>query len=246
MTSARWGHSATLLTNGKVLIAGGTNQSDAQDSAELFDSDTNTFTPVSTMNSPRMHHTATALLDGRVLLAGGWSSYLPITPLASAELFDPETNTFTAVGNMNIPRWDHRAYRLPDGRVLISGGDRFLFSTSLVELFDPVSGSFAMAGNLIQGRKLHTTTLLKSGNVLVVGGIYDFSGSNAPEYTVLATSELYSPDSKTSVEELPLKTPRVAHTATLLDDGRVVVIGGTDSADSNGALATAEIINTSP
>jgi len=242
MTTARWSHTATLLAGGKVLLAGGANNSDAQDSAEMFDPATNTFTPVANMTTARMHQTATLLANGKVLLAGGWSSYSPITTLNTAELFDPTTNSFVPIGSMGTPHWFHRSILLPDGRVLIIGGNVHLFSTSLIEVFDPISESFKAAGNLTQARNSHTATLLPNGHVLVTGGSDRFSGPDAPESTVLASSELYSPGSSNAELTATLTSPRVGHTATLLNDGRVLVVGGEDS---YGTLATSELLGMS-
>ena len=241
MTSVRWSHTATLLANGKVLLAGGANNSDSQDSAEVFDPVSNMFSPVSSMTTPRMHHTATLLANGNVLLAGGWSSYAPITTLNSAELFDPATNSFGSVGNMSIAHWFHRSVLLPDGRVLVVAGNKGLFSKAVIEAFDPVSGSFAIVGSLTQARHSHTATLLPNGKVLVTGGSYSFSGPDAPESIVLASSELYLPGSSGTEAAPTLISPRVGHTATLLNDGRVLVVGGSGSGGNS--LASAEILD---
>jgi Galactose oxidase, central domain/Kelch motif len=229
MTSVRWSHTATLLANGKVLLAGGADNSNAQDSAEVFDSVSNTFAPVSNMTTPRIHHTGTLLANGKVLLAGGWSGFGSSTALNSAELFDPATNSFASVGNMSVAHWFHGSVLLPDGRVLVVSGNKGMFSTAVMEAFDPVSESFAIVGNLTQARHSHTVTLLPKGGVLVTGGIYKFSGPDAPESTVLASSELYSPGSSSTEAAATLTRPRAGHTATLLNDGRVLVVGGSDS-----------------
>jgi Galactose oxidase, central domain len=239
MNNARWSHTATVLPNGKVLIAGGADNMDSQKSAELFDPANGAFTAIENMTSARMHHTATLLLSGKVLLAGGWSSYSPITTVASAELFDPETNMFTPVGPMNIPRNRHKSTLLPDGKVLISAGSEHQFSVSSLEVFDPASESFVGAGNLGAMRTSHTVTLLPDGKVLIVGGTYIYSGPDAPVSTVLDSFELYTPASQGSTLAGVLQTPRVGHTATLLNNGRVLVTGGTDS--SGNALASAEL-----
>jgi len=239
MNDARWSHTATMLADGKVLIAGGANNFDSQNSAELFDPANGGFTAIENMISARMHHTATLLSSGKVLLVGGWSSYSPITSLASAELFDPSSNAFTSVGSMRIPRNRHKSTLLPDGKVLISGGSELQFSVSSLETFDPASEMFVGAGNLSAMRTSHTVTLLPNGKVLIVGGVYVYSGLDAPEYTVLVSSELYTPASKGSMLAGALQSPRVGHTATLLNDGRVLIVGGTD-ANSN-TLASAEI-----
>ena len=118
---------------------------------------------------------------------------------------------------MSIAHWFHRSVLLPNGRVLVVGGNKGIFSTSLIEVFDPVSESFAIAGNLTQARHSHTATLLPNGKVLVTGGGYSFSGLDTPESTVLASSELYSPGSSYVDPAATLSSPRVVHTATLLN-----------------------------
>jgi hypothetical protein len=126
MATARDGHTATLLPDGRVLIAGG-NDDNYQPlaSAELYDPQTGKFSPTGSMASAREGPTATLLLDGRVLIAGGWDINNDIAnlALASAELYDPKTGKFSLTGSMITGRWLHTATLLPDGRVLIAGGD---------------------------------------------------------------------------------------------------------------------------
>jgi WD40 repeat protein len=239
MTSARWAFTATLLQNGKVLIAGGYDNTNAQANAELFDPATNSFTRIQNMTSARMHHTATLLASGKVLLTGGWSSESPITVLATAELFDPFTNTFTATGSMSAVRAMHSASLLANDKVLILGGASPMFSVASAELYGPASGTFTDAGLLNGKRHLHTATLLPSGSLLVAGGIHEFSGPDAPEFEHLSSAELFDPASGNSIFTGSLETGRVGHTATLLNDGRVLVIGGNDG--NGNALATAEL-----
>jgi len=114
-------HSATLLRNGKVLVASGfewpTNRH--LPDAELYDPATGTFTATGSLNAARAYHSATLLLDGRVLVAGGWADAI----LDSAEIYDPTKGTFTTVGSMAASRSWHSATLLPDGKVLVAGGD---------------------------------------------------------------------------------------------------------------------------
>jgi hypothetical protein len=114
------GHTATLLQNGKVLLAGGANEDFGTFSiAELYDPSTDTFTATANMTTPRAGHTATLLPDGTVLLAGGQLT----VGITSAEIYNPATGTFSATGNMTTPRFWHAATLLPDGTVLMTGGD---------------------------------------------------------------------------------------------------------------------------
>jgi hypothetical protein len=150
MSTPRYLHTATLLPNGKVLLAGGNRDPLISDgflaSAELYDPATETFTPVGDMSTPRFEHTATLLQDGMVLVAGGQTgaptgSFGLYT--AGADLYDPAVGVFTPVGNMGVPRYGHTAVQLGDGKVLVVGGS---FTTSsgtsvyyeTAELYDPI------------------------------------------------------------------------------------------------------------
>ena len=140
---------------------------------------------------------------------------------------------------MNIPRNRHKSTLLPDGKVLILGGSEQQLSVSSIEVFDPSSETFAEAGSLSAMRTSLTGTLLPNGELLIVGGIYVFSGPDAPESTALDSSELYAPALQSSMFTGALQSSRVGHTATLLNNGAVVVVGGADS--SGTTLTSAEL-----
>jgi N-acetylneuraminic acid mutarotase len=120
MTTARRDHTATLLPNGKVLVAGGLSGNQFLSSAELYDSATGTWSPTGSMRSPRRFHTATLLPNGKVLVAGGTDSNGISTN--SAELYDPATQTWTPTGPPATGRFRHTATLLSNGKVLITGG----------------------------------------------------------------------------------------------------------------------------
>jgi hypothetical protein len=124
MTVARWDHTATSLSNGKVLIAGGEGGANASTSAELYDPSVGTFAVTGTMTASRGDHSATLLPSGKVLIAGGVvlmgvSGY----DVDTAELYDPVAGTFTATGNMTVVGAADNATLLPNGKVLIAGGE---------------------------------------------------------------------------------------------------------------------------
>jgi hypothetical protein len=143
MSTARGFHTATLLADGRVLIAGGDT---ADVRAEIFDPKTGTFSPTGSTTAPRTHASATLLADGRVLIAGGGDHYDTRDFLASAEIFDPKTGTFSPTGTMLAARSWGQANLLENGRVLVTGGYGDLAPLPSAELFDPVTGTFTPAG----------------------------------------------------------------------------------------------------
>jgi len=222
MLAPHLGQTATLLQNGQVLVAGGETAS-----AELFNPSTGMFTATGSMTISRTYHTATLLPDGRVLITGGIQDFgpgtvpIPLGPgVASAELYDPVSSTFTSTGSMSEGRSGHTATLLIDGTVLVTGRD------NTPELFSPGTGTFSVAGQLLTPLCGSTATLRNDGTVLVAGG--RVCGGRAP--TSLATAELFTPESRGFVATASLITARDGHTATLLLDGTVLITGGTHHA----------------
>ena len=231
MGTGRVSHTATLLTNGKVLVAGGSNNSGNLATAELFDPATGTFTAIGTMTTARWSYTATLLAhgpastNGKVLLAGGPGGN-------TAELFDPATGTFAATGSMTGPRSEHTATLLNNGKVLLAGGGG---APLTAELFDPATGTFTATGAMTQFRVAPTATLLNDGTVLITGG-YD---ANLDSF---ATAELFNPATGTFTATAGAMTAaRSEHIATLLNSGKVLVTGGIDS--NGDILASAELFD---
>jgi len=231
METARESHTATLLSSGLVLIAGGDDRTVSLATAELFNPDTHSFAPAGNMADARARHTSTSLRDGRVLVVGGRDA--SGNALASVELFDPARGSFTPTGSMNVARESHTATLVGDGRILVTGGDNAGVPLATAELFDPALGTFAAVGSMGAARVFHTATFLKNGKVLVIGG-------RDAEGHVLATGELFDPVNRTFTPVGSMSTPRQSHTATLLLDGRVLITGGNDGAES---LATAELFD---
>jgi N-acetylneuraminic acid mutarotase len=225
MVEDRQGHTATLLDDGTVLVVGGTSELGQQGTqyratAELFDPVTRAWRLTTPMNSARAGHTATLLADGTVLVAGGsridnseWEL------LASAEIYNPRTATWTPVQPMAEGRQGHTATRLIGGTVLVAGGIKLNgASARSATVYDPGSRTWSNVGLMITGRNGHVATLLGDATVLVVGGQSDLG----PE----ASAEVYQPTTRSWTRIDSMAAKRSDGTATLLQDGRVLVVGG--------------------
>lgn len=235
----RFSQSATLLPNGKVLIAGGMERNGKYDaSAELYDPRTGKFTAIASMSSAREGHAAILLRNGQVLLAGGSSG--PDSNLATAELYDPATGKFHATGGMTGPRAHAAAVLMNDGKVLLIGGDGAHEDERLssAELYDPATGRFSATGSMRVAREMHTAVLLTDGRVLVMGGS---SAGSYPNSRIEASAEIYDPATGRFSMTGSMSVPRHKLAAALLPDGKVLVVGGSDNRDWRGQYASAEL-----
>jgi hypothetical protein len=236
LSSARLAHTATLLPNGKVLIAGGGSGSDLYDGlfvvegAELFDPVTGSSTSAGVVS--RDFHSATLLLDGNVLLAGGETGYSGGFPIVTntAEVEKETSGLFEPTGSLAAARESHAETLLSDGRVLVTGGVTPVGigwqPLRSAEVYDPASGTFLKVADMNVGRVFHTATLLADGQVLIVGG--DSSDSSD-------TAELFDPVTGSFTLTGRMTAARLNHTATRLPNGKVLVAGGP------GDTATAEL-----
>lgn len=224
MNVARVHHAATLLNDGRVLITGGWPNIS---SAEIYDPKTGKFTLIGDMTTPRDYHISVLLKDGRVLIAGGeYGAFANIHELKSAEIFDPATNKFSKIRDMNKERTYLKAVLLQDGRVLIAGGfnfkDKFL---STVEIFDPKTETFTISKNG-KLRSIDTATLLNDGKVLLTGWVKD-------KFKPFIGSEIFDP--KTMKFDLAgkLETKHREVISVLLSNGNVLFAGGINKYNNN-------------
>lgn len=239
LNDARYTHTATLLNDGRVLVAGGLERDGkALDSTEIYDPARGRFTIAGRLTTKRVGHTATLLNDGRVLITGGSDNTFYFGALASAEIYDPRTNSFRAVGSMHEARLAHRATLLPDGKVLITGGQDAIGDKLIgAELYDPTTDTFSVISPMNAKRDDHTATLLKNGLVLIAGG----GSKREPDERPQASAELYDPATQKFVMTGSMSVPRYKHSAAMLPDGRVLIMGGSDARMWAGRYASAEI-----
>jgi WD40 repeat protein len=238
MKIARVGHTATLLGNGKVLVAGGGTAS-----AELFNPSTGLFTSTKNMISSRMGDIATRLANGDVLLAGGTNSCCT----ALGDLFNPTTGAFSATADGGTQALWLAGTLLKDGRVFMAGGElTVLISGGSTRcclfgpdsfpqgiLFAPTNNSFISAGDMTTSRAFHTATLLGNSEVLIAGGATVHSVARLSmvhtSVTPLASAELFNPTNLTFTGTSNMTTARAWQTATMLGNGKVLVVGGVNA-----------------
>jgi Galactose oxidase, central domain len=235
------------LPDGRVLVLDGPADStgipSASGAAEIYDPRSNTFNPTGSLLPGGVGEALAPLKDGRVLVTGAF-------PESTGEVYDPSSGQFSLAGRMvdahraDTSEFDivpYTATTLGDGRVLIAGGVHYQPNANVdqtflrtAELYTPASGKFTLTGSMIRARENATATLLPNGRVLIAGGDED---NRDLEY--LASAEIYDPATGKFSLTGSMSTPRSEATATLLTDGRVLIVGGVN-ADTDG-LASAEI-----
>ncbi|KAF0815420.1 N-acetylneuraminate epimerase [Andreprevotia sp. IGB-42] len=236
LLTGRARHSGTTLADGRVLFAGGTTSSgdfsSSTNTAEIFDGTSETFAPTGSLAQARASHAAVRLADGRVLVIGGRSTTSPYKGLATAEVYNPATGSWSLAGTMNTARSEPVAVLLPTGKVLVIGGDSAVKST---ELFDPETGTFSDAGTLPQGLTQFTAVALANGRVLLAGG----SPGGATVGLGLTTALLWDPQQNGWSNTGTMLQARRQAAALVLADGKVLIAGGCATASE--CVASTEI-----
>ena len=240
MLEARTGHTATLLADGKVLIACGDDGTTSLTDSELYDPASAKFTETGAMSIGRDQCTATLLANGKVLIAGGFQ-LLPDfsgSVLDTAEIYDPASGLFSPTGMMTSPRQGPTATLLPDGKVLITGGvDNNQNVLDTAELYDPVTGEFSAAGHMTTSRYAHLAAVLGDGDVLIAGGI-DNAGSS------LASAEIFDANNESfgAIAAMPRDRFRVG--ATVLTSSTILIAGGYTQCPSSALSFCEKPVNT--
>lgn len=240
MANQRGHHTATVLPNGKVLVAGGSDGPNTWASAELYNPATKTFAPTGSMRNARDLHTASLLPSGRVLTAGGFSPGVASTGSTNtSEIYYPDTAIWIPTSVMVSSRDSHSATVLPDGNVLVVGGYNRGVYLDTAEIFFSTVGIWRQIAAMPSRRANHTATLLPNGEVLIFGGVnengvlgslisYNTVGPSAGTWTALAAPT--SPP-------LPAVLVTHSHSATLLPNGEVLYMFGNDGSGSANELA---------
>jgi YVTN family beta-propeller protein len=202
----RFSHTASLLPDGRVLIAGGRAPTGATASVEIFDPETNRFTPGPPLPGVRESHGALSLPDGRVLVAGGTGQ----SPLSDALLYQPDLQVWAPAGEMSHARAYFEMVLLADRRVLVAGGRAGSDSLVSAEVFDPLSGMWTPVHDMHNARYLHAIAALPGGGAIVAGGV---NTANTDTVEIWNASRSLTPADTTP----PVLTPHV--TGTLGDNG---------------------------
>ncbi len=214
MNGQRLNHTATLLSDATVFIAGGDRLHQGRGTCEIYDPVANTFKAAADLTIPRFAHTTTLLSNGKLLITGGFNPVISAN-LATAELYDPAANSTAPTGNMSLSRRFHSAVLLTSGKILISPGDD-ISSAGVLEIFDPASGSFSQV-SLHVGRNEGITTVLSDGRILLAGGT--FFGET------LFSAEVFNPATQSLVFTDNAAADHAFGQSVALTDGSILIVG---------------------
>lgn len=223
--SSRDGHTATLLTDGTVVVAGGELNNVALASSEVYSQSTGTWSTVGSLNVARVNASAVLLANGTALVMGGCVGNCQSSTTATAEIYNATSHTWSLTGNMLTKRAYFGADMLPGGKILAVGGcTTFNINgcanvTVKTEIYDPATGKWSATGSMTVARGALTATMLTNGKVLAAGG------QNAAG-DALASSELYNPATGKWTLTGKMNVARDEHTAVLLANGNVLALGG--------------------
>ncbi|MCS6825234.1 MAG: hypothetical protein NZ553_01335, partial [Caldilinea sp.] len=218
---ARREHTATPLPGGALLIIGGTTTGPT---AERLPGAAGSAQAGAPLAVARQRHTVTLLFDGSALVVGGVAG---VDVLGSGERYFPADNEWRAVAPLNRPRFGHTATLLADGAVLVVGGEVGGVALAIAERFDPTANIWRTMPSMQFARKSHSATLLADGSVFVVGGEEGVRAAvRGDTDNASRSAERFLPTTKRWQVTAAPAAPRVDHTATLLPDGRVLVVGG--------------------
>ena len=222
----RFRHTATLLNDGKVLVASGCDFDSScitkTSTSEIYDPATNRWSLSGSMiaTEGRANFTSVRLKDGRVLAIGGNTFVGDL----KSEIYNPATRIWSPVPNLRMPRAQNSASLLPSGKVLVVGGLGTDFPLQLAVLYNPVTNTWRPTGGMKTGRYGHTSTTLLNGSVIIGGGVTYIAATN--QFVPVNSSEIYSEATGTFKPAAPIAFPRLNQTATLLKSGRVLASGG--------------------
>ena len=227
------GDTVTTLSDGRILVVGDLSSPDNWNGARVYSPLKGVWQSTAFLADKRRWHTSTLLLDGRVLATGGRTISGEV--LHTVELFDPEDDSWTSTSFMHHGRAHHAAALLNDGRVLVVGGfDNDLRTLTSAEVYDPATRTWTLVGHMTEARSVPTASVLHDGRVLVTGGSHTGAGSAA----MRRTAEIYDPKTKSWDSAGQFAENRAGHSATVLRDGRVLVVGGAGPAST---IALAEV-----
>lgn len=234
LTRARWHATATVLQNGRVLVAGGESTGFVTtQTAELYDPNTRTWAATGSMQVRRRDHRAARLQNDNIMVTGGFDD-VTSSVTATVESYNQTSGTWSSLASMVSVRRFHTATVLQSGDVLVTGGITQKPTLAAAEIYNHNTNAWHATTDMQSPQQQHTATLLNNGNVLVVG-------FNAPE------AQIFNPSTSTWTATPAMAAPRLGHAAMILTDGRVLVAGGLgiDRFGNLSSTKVAEIYNPS-